>query len=316
MTILYMCRGRKTTIFRPPSAFLQDHQPRPHVTKIALDINSAQPVLILVFQQRNPHQTPESADVSPGRRSLGQTAAEPSRYPRAESSAGPMLSIVLLAEEPEFPRLKAALDPLGHRVVPLPYAPSSSSPIDLSPLSGDSFDLVFIDLRSLPEVLGNVIGQIQGNGSTREVPIVALVDESGAPDLDFELDFADFLTKPLRPQEVAARIRRLTHQVDEPDDARTIKVRDLAINQDRYEVRVKGVAVDMTLKEYELLKHLVANAGRVFTRADLLDSIWGYDYYGGMRTVDVHIRRLRSKLGDMGAAINTVRGVGYSFEPT
>jgi DNA-binding response OmpR family regulator len=78
---------------------------------------------------------------------------------------------------------------------------------------------------------------------------------------------------------------------------------------------VKGAIVELTLKEYELLRHLVTHPGRVFTRANLLDSIWGYDYYGGMRTVDVHVRRLRSKLLEMGNTIATVRGVGYRFDP-
>ena len=82
----------------------------------------------------------------------------------------------------------------------------------------------------------------------------------------------------------------------------------------RYEVRVDGNPINLTLKEYELLRHLVTHRGRVFTRAELLDNIWGYDYYGGMRTVDVHIRRLRSKLGTVGTRITTLRGVGYRFD--
>ena len=102
---------------------------------------------------------------------------------------------------------------------------------------------------------------------------------------------------------------------DHTPDAHTVKRDDLVINMARYEVRVKGSVVELTLKEYELLKHLVTHEARVFTRSDLLDSIWGYDYYGGMRTVDVHIRRLRSKLGESGNAIATVRGVGYKFDP-
>ena len=93
-------------------------------------------------------------------------------------------------------------------------------------------------------------------------------------------------------REFEARLRLALWNDDHPPDDHTLKIDDLVINMARYEVRVKGrPVVELTLKEYELLKHLVTHETRVFTRSDLLDSIWGYDYYGGMRTVDVHIRR-------------------------
>jgi DNA-binding response OmpR family regulator len=88
------------------------------------------------------------------------------------------------------------------------------------------------------------------------------------------------------------------------------------LDPESYEVRVRGACVDLTLKEYELLKHLITHPGRVFTRDQLLSGIWGYEYFGGTRTVDVHIRRLRMKLGEVGErSIDTVRGVGYVFRP-
>ena len=137
-----------------------------------------------------------------------------------------------------------------------------------------------------------------------------------ALNLDFSLGISDFVIKPYSLREFEARLRLALWNDDHPPDDHTLKIDDLVINMARYEVRVKGSVVELTLKEYELLKHLVTHETRVFTRSDLLDSIWGYDYYGGMRTVDVHIRRLRSKLGESGKAITTVRGVGYKFDPS
>ena len=136
-----------------------------------------------------------------------------------------------------------------------------------------------------------------------------------ALNLDFSVGISDFVIKPYSMREFEARLRLALWNDDRPADNQMVKVDDLVINMARYEVRVKGSVVELTLKEYELLKHLATHEARVFTRSDLLDSIWGYDYYGGMRTVDVHIRRLRSKLGESGKAITTVRGVGYKFDP-
>ena len=224
-----------------------------------------------------------------------------------------MPTILLLAEDSECDRLKPVFESLGHEVVHLPALLSSPSPIDLSAEDGRQIDLVAIDTDDQLEHLEPVIQHLKDQAATREAPILLLIDEEALPGLDFGLDADDLAVKPLRQGELRARIRRLLWEADRPDDDQMIKVKDLLINKSRYEVRVKGVTVNMTLKEYELLQHLVTHADRVFTRADLLDSIWGYDYYGGMRTVDVHIRRLRSKLGEMGEAIHTVRGVGYSF---
>ena len=224
-----------------------------------------------------------------------------------------MPTILLLAETPEADRLKPVFESLGHEVVHLHNPLSSPSPIDLSTEDGRQIDLVAIDADDQLEHLEPVIQHLKDQAATREAPVLLLMAEEALPGLDFGLDADDLAVKPLRQGELRARIRRLLWEADRPDDDQMIKVKDLLINKSRYEVRVKGVTVDMTLKEYELLQHLVTHADRVFTRADLLDSIWGYDYYGGMRTVDVHIRRLRSKLGEMGEAIHTVRGVGYSF---
>lgn len=124
----------------------------------------------------------------------------------------------------------------------------------------------------------------------------------------------DFIVDPPGAQELQARLRLLLLRRDGYTPEEILRAGDLVINRARYEVRYRGQPLDLTYKEYELLTHLVSQRGRVFTREALLNRVWGYNYYGGTRTVDVHIRRLRAKLGDEDESlVQTVRGVGYRF---
>lgn len=123
----------------------------------------------------------------------------------------------------------------------------------------------------------------------------------------------DFVLDGSTGEEFRARLRRLAGEEEEAGTPRG----GLVIDGDRYEVRVDGLAVDLTFKEFELLRFLASRPGKVFTREVLLEQVWGYDYFGGARTVDVHIRRIRSKIEREGRTyIRTVRGVGYIFEPS
>ncbi|MEK7214794.1 MAG: response regulator transcription factor, partial [Chloroflexota bacterium] len=132
------------------------------------------------------------------------------------------------------------------------------------------------------------------------------------------LGFDDFLLDPMRPTELGTRLgqsfRRLGKATAE--GAEVIRCADLVMDTNRYEVAVAGHAIDLTYKEFELLRFLAANQDKVFTREMLLNRVWGYDYFGGARTVDVHVRRLRSKIEDRDHQfIETVRNVGYRFRP-
>ena len=120
------------------------------------------------------------------------------------------------------------------------------------------------------------------------------------------------------PAEVDARMRLLAarHPAADETDGGMLTVGELVIDEETYVARVRGRPLDLTYKEFELLKYLVEHPGRVFTRAQLLQEVWGYDYYGGTRTVDVHVRRLRAKLGPGNQKlIGTVRNVGYRYDP-
>ena len=150
-------------------------------------------------------------------------------------------------------------------------------------------------------------------------PIIVIATEGGLSAVSADWGVDDVMLDTSGPAEVDARIRIAVgkHQVimaqSDPHSGE-IRTGDVVIDEASYTARLKGNVLDLTFKEFELLKYLAQHPGRVFTRAQLLQEIWGYDYFGGTRTVDVHIRRLRSKLGpEFEAIIGTVRNVGYRF---
>ncbi|WP_037935388.1 response regulator transcription factor [Streptosporangium roseum] len=150
-------------------------------------------------------------------------------------------------------------------------------------------------------------------------PLLVIVTEGGLAAMTAEWGADDVILDSSGPAEVEARLRlavgRLNMSAAEevPDEIRS---GDLSIDEATYTARLRGRALDLTFKEFELLKYLAQHPGRVFTRAQLLQEVWGYDYFGGTRTVDVHVRRLRAKLGaEYESLIGTVRNVGYRFVP-
>jgi DNA-binding response OmpR family regulator len=147
-------------------------------------------------------------------------------------------------------------------------------------------------------------------------PIIVVVDEDGASRFRFEVGADDFLLTNASMAEISARLALLSRRTGRSDQEAVIKVGDLTVNPDNYQVYVHGRPLDLTYKEFELLKFLAQRPGRVCDRDLLLREVWGYDYYGGTRTVDVHIRRLRAKLGaEHETLIETIRNVGYRLVP-
>jgi DNA-binding response OmpR family regulator len=147
-------------------------------------------------------------------------------------------------------------------------------------------------------------------------PIIVVVNEDGASRFRFEVGADDFLLTNASMAEISARLALLSRRTGRSDQEAVIKVGDLTVNPDNYQVYVHGRPLDLTYKEFELLKFLAQRPGRVCDRDLLLREVWGYDYYGGTRTVDVHIRRLRAKLGaEHETLIETIRNVGYRLVP-
>lgn len=149
-------------------------------------------------------------------------------------------------------------------------------------------------------------------------PILLLISGAELGQLEMRDDsFDDFCLTPFHPRELEARLRHLTYSEGAVTRAELIEYGGLVLNLETYQATFEGNSLDLTFMEYELLKFLAQNPGKVFTREMLLSRVWGYEYYGGARTVDVHIRRLRAKLGEEHAnLIQTVRSVGYRFGQT
>src|SRR6202046_1289524 len=153
------------------------------------------------------------------------------------------------------------------------------------------------------------------HGAEMSAPVLAVVTEGGWAAVTADWGADDVILYTASPGEVDARLRLAIGKLT-PAASAEIWSGDLLIDESTYSVRLRGHSLDLTFKEFELLKFLAQYPGRVFTRAQLLQEVWGYDYFGGTRTVDVHVRRLRAKLGtDHEALIGTVRNVGYRFVP-
>ncbi|MEE1239707.1 MAG: response regulator transcription factor [Acutalibacteraceae bacterium] len=179
-------------------------------------------------------------------------------------------------------------------------------------------DLILLDIM-LPKLDGwQVCREIR---KTSETPIIMLTAKGETFDkiLGLELGADDYVSKPFDTKEVIARIKavlRRTHEKDKDSQINEVRYDKLRINLTNYELEVNGVKIDTPPKELELVYHLASNPNRVYTRDQLLDEVWGFDYYGDSRTVDVHVKRLREKLENVSDewSLKTVWGVGYKFE--
>ncbi len=184
-------------------------------------------------------------------------------------------------------------------------------------LTGRKFDLILLDVM-LPGMNGVEVCKKARLEYKLNTPIIMLTAKSEEIDkiLGLELGADDYVTKPFSIRELLARIKAVMRRYDQKEpDSNVIKVKDISINIDKHEVLKEDQVIELTYKEFELLKVLFQNRGKVLTREFLLDTIWGYDYIGETRTVDVHVRYLRKKLRDEESNyIETIRGVGYKVK--
>lgn len=177
----------------------------------------------------------------------------------------------------------------------------------------EKVNIVLIDFNILPVPM--IKDEIKLELEIKNSLVILSVDEATLKNYKIFWGADDIITKPINLQELLSRIMLRLYNSREFIDKDIVKIDNIVLDPLKYEVRVKEKVIDFTLKEYELLKLLIANPGRVYTRDYLLEKVWGYDYYGGTRTVDVHIRRIRSKIEiDNDIYIETVRGVGYKFK--
>ncbi|MCB9728815.1 MAG: response regulator transcription factor [Deltaproteobacteria bacterium] len=216
------------------------------------------------------------------------------------------ICVVITAEAPSESAVVRALREGGWRVV-LRYPGRGTDEI-----AADQPDVVVVDVPVHGSVRAAVDRVIAAPGM-EDIPILAVVDQDAVREAGGVRRLADFVLRPLRPGELSARARRpLAAGVR--DDADRIQIGGLIIDLKGFEVSKDGAVLDLTYQEFQLLKFLASSSGQAFSRDQLLARVWGYDYYGGSRTVDIHVRRIRAKLGQPYAnCLQTIRHVGYKW---
>jgi DNA-binding response OmpR family regulator len=208
------------------------------------------------------------------------------------------------------------IQPLEGMLVRAGYRAATVSPDEdaiIEAVSKLTPELVIVDCRRDECQAAEMRRLLANECDVKELQVVALLTEEQAADMDWA-GIDEFVLPPYSGDELLARLRLLYWRTKRIDSDQAVKVGGLIIDLMNYEVTIDGRPAEVTFKEYELLKFLATHRGRVFTREALLNHVWGYDYYGGTRTIDVHIRRLRAKLGlSYEHLIETVRNVGYRF---
>ncbi|WP_309081151.1 response regulator transcription factor [Zhihengliuella sp.] len=219
-----------------------------------------------------------------------------------------MASILLLTNTAEASAgVLPALELLAHDIRVLPASATAL-------LDADRADVVLVDARRDLSGSRSLCQLLHTTGTS--VPVILVLTEGGMAAVSGLWKADDVVLESAGPAEVEARLRLAASRTQAPaeDDPTEIRAAGVVIDEASYTAKVHGAPLNLTYKEFELLKYLAQHPGRVFTRDQLLHEVWGYDYYGGTRTVDVHVRRLRAKLGaDHEQLIGTVRNVGYRF---
>ena len=180
-------------------------------------------------------------------------------------------------------------------------------------LAFDTPELILLDIMRPGEDGLAILRKLKNSSKTKDIPVIMVTAKGTEYDKVIGLDSGadDYVTKPFGMMELVSRIKAVLRRSGQTADKADLEVDGVKMNVKKHEVTVDGQTVTLTLKEYELLERLMRNRNIVLTRDQLLEDIWGYDFDGETRTVDVHVRTLRHKLGEKGAIIETVRGVGY-----
>jgi DNA-binding response OmpR family regulator len=224
----------------------------------------------------------------------------------AQRGEGASVKLLVLTAEPDPTSVLPALALLPHKV-------RSAAPRVAALRDAGLSDAVIVDARSDLAAARDLCQQLGSLGL--DMPVVAVLTEGRLVAVSAEWGIDEIVLPDTGPAEVDARLRllRAHHAMDTSSGAGTLVLGELVIDEVTYTARLRGRPLNLTHKEFELLKYLVEHAGKVFTRAQLLQAVWGYDFFGGARTVDVHVRKLRAKLGsEHEQLIGTVRSVGYT----
>lgn len=229
-------------------------------------------------------------------------------------ASAPAKKILIVEDERDILQLvKLYLEKEGFRTIT-----AATGAEGLNSAKCDKPDLVVLDLM-LPEIDGlEVCKRLRSAPETAMLPIIMLTAKAEESDtvIGLELGADDYVTKPFSPKALVARVKALFRRLDrsQQDNLTVLRYGPLTMDLSRHEVTARGKDVSLTAKEFGLLEHLLRNPGRVLTREVLLNHVWGYDYFGTTRTVDVHVRRLKQKIALLDDAILSVKSLGYKLK--
>ncbi|MCK8468328.1 MULTISPECIES: winged helix-turn-helix transcriptional regulator [Microbacterium] len=215
-----------------------------------------------------------------------------------------MALVLVLTNAPLSEQVLPALELLSHRARQIPAEPAQL-------VNAPEYDVVIVDGRHDLVAAKSLCRLLRATG--QDAPLLLVVTEGGMSALSGDWGIDDVLLATAGPAEIDARLRLALARRDEVAEPASVQASGVTIDEQSYSAKLRGRPLDLTYKEFQLLHFLATHPSRVFTREQLLSEVWGYDYFGGTRTVDVHVRRLRAKLGDQEQIIGTVRNVGYRF---
>ncbi|MEI3842849.1 MULTISPECIES: winged helix-turn-helix transcriptional regulator [Microbacterium] len=215
-----------------------------------------------------------------------------------------MALLLVLTPSPSAEPVLPALELLSHRVRTIPAQPAEL-------VTAPEADVVVVDARADLVAAKSLCTLIRATGL--RAPLLLVVTEGGLGVVNGDWGIDDVVLATAGPAEIDARVRLVLSRGHGPEEPVRVQASGVTIDEQSYSAKLHGRPLDLTYKEFQLLHFLATHPSRVFTREQLLSEVWGYDYFGGTRTVDVHVRRLRAKLGDQEQIIGTVRNVGYRF---
>ena len=215
-----------------------------------------------------------------------------------------MAQVLALTNAPIAELVLPALELLSHSVRQIPAEPAQL-------VNAPDYDIVIVDARTDLVGAKSLCRLLRAAG--QDAPLLLVVTEGGMSAVSGEWGIDDVLLATAGPAEIDARLRLALARHEEAAEPSRVQASGVTIDEQSYSAKLHGKPLDLTYKEFQLLHVLATHPSRVFTREQLLSEVWGYDYFGGTRTVDVHVRRLRAKLGDQEQIIGTVRNVGYRF---
>ncbi|MEV8250470.1 response regulator transcription factor [Microbacterium sp. NPDC076768] len=215
-----------------------------------------------------------------------------------------MAQVLVLTNAPLTEQVLPALELLSHRARQIPAEPAQL-------VNAPEHEVVIVDGRHDLVAAKSLCRLLGATG--QDAPLLLVVTEGGMSALSGDWGIDDVLLATAGPAEIDARLRLALARHDEVAEPASVQASGVTIDEQSYSAKLRGRPLDLTYKEFQLLHFLATHPSRVFTREQLLSEVWGYDYFGGTRTVDVHVRRLRAKLGDQEQIIGTVRNVGYRF---